>query len=65
MLSKFEPEGREFEVYILKCCLCVRTWDPQISEMARRMGLKFGGCAQEGWQSVLHKKKIKKTSFES
>jgi hypothetical protein len=42
-------------------CPSVRTWSAQISEMAERIWLKFGDSAQEGWQSVLHKKKPKKT----
>jgi hypothetical protein len=29
------------------------------------MGLKFGGSAQEGWQSVLQQKKTKKNDFEN
>jgi hypothetical protein len=33
--------------------------------MAGRIWLKFCGSAQEGWQSVLHKKNQKKNDFEN
>jgi hypothetical protein len=46
-------------------CLSVRTYFSISSEMAGRIGLKFGETAQKVWQSVFHEKKIEKTKFEN
>jgi hypothetical protein len=49
----------------LSVCLSVRTYFSISSEMAGRIGLKFGERTQKVWQSVFHEKKIEKTKFEN
>ena len=69
MLSKLSPEAKVWRLHTLKCCLSVcpsvTTYSAMFSEMAGRIGLKFGGGMGEVGQSVPNEKKFEKNNFEN